>query len=197
MRRIGTILVLTGSAALVWCLTVLASAAVYQWYVNRHWYESTRWHEGRPRDKNRGIERVAAFSRSVPKLHDVIGRLDIPRLHVSTIVLEGDDDGALGLGAGHVPGTALPDQSGNVGIAAHRDLFFRPLRNVAKNDRITLTTSGGTYQYMVESTEIVRPDAVRVLAATRDAELTLVTCYPFYFIGDAPLRFIVHARRIG
>src|SRR5215469_11835824 len=131
-RRIGTVLLLGGCAAIVWCLTVLASAALYQWY------------EGRQISR---IEQRAATltipSRLAPKLHDVIGRLDIPRLHVSTIVTEGDDAHALRLGAGHVPGTALPDQPGNVGIAAHRDTFFRPLRRIARNAEITLTTPKG------------------------------------------------------
>jgi sortase A len=179
-RRIGTILLLSGSAALIWCLTVLASAALYQWY------------EARRMEQQAPSTIVAAAPR--PRLHDVIGLLRIPRLNISTVVLEGDDDSALRLGAGHVPWTALPAGQGNVGIAAHRDTFFRPLRNIAPNDRITLETPEGEFDYLVDSTEIVRPDAVRVLNASSHPELTLITCYPFYYVGAAPLRFIVHAR---
>lgn len=179
-RRIGTILLLSGGAALVWCLTVLAGAALYQWY------------QGRRMEQQAPSPTVAAAPR--PKLHDVIGLLRIPRLNVSTVVLEGDDDRALRLGAGHVPWTALPSGHGNVGIAAHRDTFFRPLRNIVPNDRITLETPEGEFDYLVDSTEIVRPDAVRVLDASSHPELTLITCYPFYYLGAAPLRFIVHAR---
>ena len=183
MRRISTILLLGGSAALVWCLTVLGGAALYQWYAGAR------------------IDRQAALVHTVsavpPKMHDVIGRLEIPRLNVSTVVIEGDDNHSLRLGAGHVPGTALPGADGNVGIAAHRDTFFRPLRNIAADDRITLKTAHGEYHYIVDSTQIVRPDDVAVLRATSRPELTLVTCYPFYYVGSAPLRFVVHARQTG
>jgi sortase A len=186
-QRIALILLLGGSAAMVWCLTVLGSAALYQWYEGR---QITRIEQQHPLP-------IVVERNKAPKLHQVIGRLEIPRLHVSTIVLEGDDEHALRLGAGHVPGTALPYQPGNVGIAAHRDTFFRPLRSIKPNDRITLTTPEGKFDYVVESTEIVRPTAVNVLDATNHPELTLVTCYPFYYIGAAPMRFIVHARLAG
>jgi sortase A len=180
--RAGTILILAGSAALVWCLTVLAGAALYDYFSMGH------------------LERTPDTSTRTPQAHkskpyDVLGRIEIPRLHLSTVVLEGDDDGALRYGAGHVPSTAFPGETGNVGIAAHRDTFFRPLRHIAAQDRITLTTSEGVYNYVVESTELVSPKDIRVLDPTRDPELTLITCYPFYFIGPAPKRFIVHARR--
>jgi sortase A len=181
-RRLGNILLLGGSAAIVWCLTVLGGAALFQFY--EHWR------------LNRS-PRTVTYQVGRPRLHDVVGRLDIPRLHVSTIVIEGDDDRTLSFGAGHVPGTPFPDQPGNVGIAAHRDTFFRPLRHISPNDQITLTTPDGTYRYTVESTEIVHPNEMRVLDAGREPELTLITCYPFYFVGSAPLRFVVHARREG
>jgi len=198
-RRIGTILLLAGSAALVWCLTVLGSAALYQWYESRrlsHVLPPARVVAHVPQPPQAAM-RPPAPNFHEPKPYDVIGLLEIPRLNVSTVVLEGDDAHALRLGAGHVPGTALPEQSGNVAIAAHRDTFFRPLRHIAPNDRITLQTPDGAFQYVVESTEIVPPTDVAVLAPSHRAELTLVTCYPFYYIGSAPLRFIVHAKRAG
>jgi sortase A len=126
---------------------------------------------------------------------ELIGRLEIPRIHISVIVLEGTDSSALDVAAGHIPGTALPGTNGNVGIAAHRDTFFRSLREIRPNDRLTLTTSIRTFEYGVESTEVVDPKNVGVLGPTADAELTLVTCYPFNYIGAAPKRFIVHARQ--
>jgi sortase A len=94
---------------------------------------------------------------------------------------------------------ALPFQGtfGNVGIAGHRDTFFRPVWEIRPKDVITLTTPHGTFRYRVEATEIVDPDDVQVLHRTKDAELTLVTCYPFYYVGAAPKRFIVHARQQG
>ena len=112
-------------------------------------------------------------------------------------MLEGDDDVALGLGAGHIPGTALPSAAGNIGIAAHRDSFFRSLGGIEPDDRIRLRTLQGDWEYTVESTRIVKPSEVGVLANSRQPELTLVTCYPFHYVGTAPLRFIVRARRAG
>jgi sortase A len=132
-----------------------------------------------------------------PRPGDIIGRIEIPRLHVSVIVLEGSDSRILRVAAGHVPGTALPGTIGNVGIAAHRDTFFRSLREIRPNDMITLTSFQGIFRYRVDVTEIVDPNDFQVLNTTKDAELTLVTCYPFYYLGSAPKRFIVHARQQG
>ena len=128
---------------------------------------------------------------------DGIGELEIPRLRVSVMVFEGDDAGILRLGAGHIPGTALPPGSGNIGIAAHRDTYFRPLRVIRANDVITLKTPAGTSRYEVTGTRIVRPTDISVLARAPGRDLTLVTCYPFFYVGSAPQRFIVHARKIG
>ena len=125
----------------------------------------------------------------------LFGRISIPRLDVSTIVLEGVDATTLRLGAGHIPETAVPGEHGNVGIAAHRDSFFRALKDIRKNDIVRLETLDGTFQYRVDWTRIVTPDATEVLDDTGDAELTLVTCYPFYYVGSAPKRFIVRAIR--
>ena len=94
---------------------------------------------------------------------------------------------------GHVPGTVFPGDMGNAALAAHRDTFFRNLGSVAKGDEIIVNTRHGTFHYVVRSTEIVRPNAVRVLRPTPSPELTLITCYPFYYIGPSPKRFIVHA----
>jgi sortase A len=134
-----------------------------------------------------------------PPLHrgDVIGELQVRRLQLSVMIFEGDDAGILGLGAGHIPGTALPHGSGNIGIAAHRDTYFRPLRAIHTNDVIALKTPAGTSRYTVTETEIVRPSAIDVLSRAPGRDLTLVTCYPFFFVGSAPERFIVHARKIG
>jgi sortase A len=127
---------------------------------------------------------------------DVIGELDIPRLQLSAIVFEGDDAGILREGAGHIPGTAVSPGSGNIGIAAHRDTYFRPLRFLHANDVIALKTPAGTSRYAVTETTIVQPSDVGVLAEAPGRDLTLVTCYPFYYVGKAPQRFIVHARKM-
>jgi sortase A len=127
----------------------------------------------------------------------LIGRMEIPRLNVSAAVLEGIDKITLRRAVGHIPGTALPGQPGNVGIAGHRDTFFRPLRKIRRNDIITLTTLRGDYRYRVVSTRVVRPDEVSVLDPSGEEILTLVTCHPFYFVGSAPNRFIVRAERVA
>jgi sortase A len=123
-----------------------------------------------------------------------VGRLEVPRLGVSVIVMEGDDEATLARSVGHVRGTALPWEPGNVVMAGHRDTFFRPLRNVREGDEIRVTTASGTFNYRVTGTEIVEPDDVSVLDPTPMRSLTLVTCYPFFYIGPAPRRFIIHAQ---
>src|ERR1700687_4805489 len=118
----------------------------------------------------------------------LIGRIGVPRLDISVVVVEGTSDKTLRRAVGHIAGTSLPGQPGNVGIAGHRDTFFRPLRNVQENDIITFTTLGGEYRYRVVSIRVVSPDNVAVLSPDGTEILTLVTCYPFYFVGSAPER---------
>jgi sortase A len=128
---------------------------------------------------------------------DLIGLIKIPRLSLSVIVIEGTSARILRRAAGHIPGTAFPGQPGNVGISAHRDTFFQPLQNIRTNDVITFTTLLGEFRYRVISTKVVSPNDVAVLKAGRNEILTLVTCYPFYFVGPAPDRFIVRAERVA
>lgn len=126
----------------------------------------------------------------------LLGRLVIPRLHMRAVVREGAGDDTLDLALGHIPGTALPGERGNIGIAGHRDTLFRGLRGIAPHDVIQFQTPAGSYNYTVETTRVVEPEDVSVLKAGTDSELTLVTCYPFHFIGPAPDRFVVKARLI-
>ena len=123
----------------------------------------------------------------------LLGRLEAPAVHLSTSVLEGSDDATLSRGAGHIEDTPLPGETGNIGIAGHRDTVFRPLRNIKVGDALTLTTADRAYRYRISKTLIVGPDDVYVLDPTPQPTLTLVTCYPFEFIGHAPKRFIVQA----
>jgi sortase A len=127
----------------------------------------------------------------------LIGRMEIPRLRLSTVVVEGLDRRTLRRAVGHIPGTALPGQAGNVGIAGHRDTFFRPLADIQVNDIILLNTQWGEYRYRVVFSQVVSPDDVAVLHPTSNEVLTLVTCHPFYFVGPAPDRFIVRAERVS
>jgi len=126
----------------------------------------------------------------------LVGRMEIPRLGISMMVAEGTEEATLRRAGGHIRGTALPGRPGNVGIAGHRDTLFRPLRNVRQNDLITLTTLQGEYRYRVVSTRIVSPSDLTVLDPDGHEILTLVTCHPFYFVGPAPDRFIVRAKRV-
>jgi sortase A len=128
---------------------------------------------------------------------DVLGRIEIPRLGMTVAILEGTAPQTLKLGVGHIEGTALPGASGNVGIAGHRDTYFRALQDIRDKDEIQIQTATGLSRYEVDSLQIVAPSDVGVLAPTAESSITLVTCYPFHFIGSAPERFIVRARRIG
>ncbi len=125
------------------------------------------------------------------------GRLDIPGIKLAVAVLPGIDALSLNGGVGHIPGTPSPGEPGNVGIAGHRDGFFRGLEHVTKGDVMRLTTPRGSFEYRVEWTRIVDPIDVHVLARTEADALTLVTCYPFRYVGSAPRRFIVRATCAG
>lgn len=126
----------------------------------------------------------------------LVGAIDIPRLHLSATVIEGDDEAALQRAVGHLSDTPLPWQAGNSAFAAHRDTFFRPLKQVVRGDGIHVTTPHGAWTYRVNEMLIVRPEDVWVLASTERPLLTLITCYPFSYVGYAPQRFVVRAERI-
>ena len=135
--------------------------------------------------------------RARPASGSLLGRLEIPRLDVSAIVRAGSDARTLQLAIGHIGGTALPGERGNVGLAAHRDTFFRRLGEIRVDDQVRFVTRDGTFTYRVEGTRIVNPRDVWVLDQTDDPALTLITCYPFRYIGSAPQRFIVRAQLVG
>ena len=107
--------------------------------------------------------------------------------------LQGTAELTLNRAVGRIPGTALPGQPGNVALAGHRDGFFRGLKDLEVGDRLELETLAETQEFVVEGLTIVTPDDVHVLDATPSPTLTLVTCYPFYFVGKAPKRYIVRA----
>ena len=147
-------------------------------------------------------ENDAPTSDAPPPKHEVhqssgpLGRLTIPRLKLRAIVREGVGEDTLSLALGHIPDTAMPGQPGNVGVAGHRDTIFRSLRDIRPNDLIVFETRTRRFSYRVEGTEVVKPDNVSVLKASSSPELTLVTCYPFRYVGSAPDRFIVRARQV-
>jgi LPXTG-site transpeptidase (sortase) family protein len=190
MKRIKVFLVVTGIVSLGAYVFLLFQASVVQARL-KHQFEQeiasqqARAHSAR-RDAARPLESQAKI--------DGLAKLDIPKAGLSAMVMEGADDATLRVAVGHIPGTALPGQGGNVGLAGHRDLFFRGLRKLQVGDEITLTTQRGILHYTVETIRIVSPDDVSVLRNTPYPVLTLVTCYPFYYVGPAPRRWIVEAR---
>jgi sortase A len=126
---------------------------------------------------------------------DLLGRLDIPRLSLSVAVLEGTGSRMLRLGTGHIESTPLPGEPGNSAIAGHRDTFFRGLKDIQKGDEIEFQTATGLFRYQVDWVKVVAPDETSVLAPSPESAITLVTCYPFYFVGPAPKRFVVRAHQ--
>ena len=141
--------------------------------------------------------RVAKYEASLAQPVRAIGRLEIPELDLSVMVLEGTDSTTLDRAVGHIPGTARPGEPGNLGIAGHRDSYFRGLRHIRPGAAVTLTTLDGTARYVVDKIEVVKPARTDVLTSAAGPTLTLVTCYPFFHVGDAPLRYVVHARQVA
>ena len=143
-------------------------------------------------------ERIRAWADSRPPAEpETLAILRIRRIGLEVPVLEGTDDGTLNRAAGHIEDTAAPGADGNSGIAAHRDGFFRALKDARVGDLLELETRRGALTYRIDSIWIVQPEDVSVLDPTPVAAVTLVTCFPFYFVGSAPQRFIVRAVRVS
>jgi sortase A len=128
-------------------------------------------------------------------LGSALGRIEISRIGVGVVIVEGTDGRNLQRAVGHITGTALPGEQGNVAIAGHRDTFFRALRDIRQDDEVTLTTLNGSYRYHVDWMKVVAAEDTDVLNDSGESILTLVTCYPFYFVGPSPKRFVVRAHR--
>ena len=126
----------------------------------------------------------------------LVGRIEIPRLNLSAIVFEGTSDETLARGVGHLTGSASPGENGNLVLAGHRDSYFRKLRGIRDGDAVTVSGRDREFEYVVESTAVVSPDATEVLRHSNDATLTLITCYPFRYVGSAPQRFVVRAKKV-
>jgi len=143
-------------------------------------------------------KRVGAYTEALgAKLGTPLAVLSIPNLRLEVPVFEGTGELTLNRGAGRIVGTARPGEEGNMGIAAHRDGFFRGLKDIKVGDRIELATPRKNLVYTVDNISVVKPSDVSVLRARPQPSLTLVTCYPFYFVGDAPQRYIVQASLAG
>ena len=133
---------------------------------------------------------------SMPDSRGFLGVLEVPRLGFSTVIFEGVEEKTLRRAVGHIPGTSFPGGKGNVGIAGHRDRFFRPLRELRSDDLILLHTPHAYYAYNVDSFRVVSPEETGILESSGKGQLTLVTCYPFFYLGPAPERFVVFARQV-
>jgi len=178
-RWAASVLLTCGVVALGFAAYVVIDARLYQ-SMERKRFEATA---------------PSAVALPVPTDGASIGEIQISRLGLRAIVVQGESAPVLRRGVGHLSDTALPGEVGNVVLAGHRDTFFRPLSGVRAGDSITLKTRDGEFEYLVESTSVVAPSAIQVLEPTGGRTLTLITCYPFSYIGAAPNRFIVHARQ--
>jgi sortase A len=158
------------------------------------------WYQGVETAK---FEKVSAIAKPQPvkaipiAVGGVIGEIEVPRLRFKAIVVQGDSEKLLRRSVGHLPQTALPGETGNVALASHRDGLFRPLRDVLPGDLIILRTPEREFEYQVQWTAVVPPTAMRVIQPTSEPALTLITCFPFYYVGAAPERFIVRAHKIS
>jgi sortase A len=170
-----------GVAALGWFLFI---------YMDTLWFQASQAHEFEA-----ALQRTHTLAATV-RPGDLMGTITIPRIGLSAVVLEGDDEKTLRRAVGHIPGTAYPDESGTVGLAGHRDTFFRKVGSLDQNDVVLFETLKGTYRYRVASAAVVQPQDVDVLRLVDRPALTLVTCYPFRFVGPAPQRFVVTAWQV-
>jgi sortase A len=142
------------------------------------------------------ILRQTAAEKRLARPGDPFGEISIPRLRLSAMIAEGVDESTLRYAVGHFPGSSTPEERGTVALAGHRDTFFHPLAKVRLHDLVILKTSNGKYQYEVVRTAVVGPQRIELVQSSPESDLTLVTCFPFRYIGGAPQRFIVQAVRI-
>jgi len=183
LRIASSVLLLIGLIALGYAGYVIENARTYQ-AINERKFEAPP-------------ASVAPRIAEPPSEGSPIGRLQIPRLGLRVIVVQGDSPQILKRAVGHLPDTMLPGEDGNMALAGHRDTFFRPLRGVRPGDLITFETPSSAFEYQVEWTHVVPPTSIEVLRSSGARELTLITCFPFDFVGSAPNRFVVRARQVS
>jgi sortase A len=195
---IARVLLASGLAALGWCAFVLVDGLRYQGTQARRLESELvlATHDVAEADDVAAVADVESQPRPVDP-SGLFGRLEIARLGLSVMVAEGVDSRSLRRAAGHIPGTGVPGRTGNIGISAHRDTYFRRLKDIRIGDMISLVMVSAAYRYRVVSTSIVPPSNIEILDPDGGEILTLVTCHPFYYVGAAPNRFIVRAERIN
>jgi sortase A len=180
--------------ALGFAAYVIIDARLYQ-SAERKRFDRTRQDSAAASPAAAGTTTPSTVALPVPTDGASLGEIQISRLGLRAIVVQGESAPVLRHGVGHLSDTALPGEVGNVVLAGHRDTFFRSLSGVRAGDSITLKTRDGEFEYLVESTSVVAPSAIQVLEPRGGRTLTLITCYPFSYIGAAPNRFIVRARQ--
>jgi sortase A len=170
-------------------LGIVALAYVGFVLADSHLYEAAELHQ-----LDQAIPPADPTDPHPPAEGDALGEIQVPRLGLSAVVIQGDSRANLRRGVAHLTNSPLPGESGNIALAGHRDTFFRPLRDIRVGDEIIFKTPARRYEYIVESFQVVAPTDVSVLNSTPARELTLLTCFPFYYVGPAPKRFVVRAR---
>jgi sortase A len=205
LRLAGNALILAGIGGLGYWAWTTGEAMLYQ-YVQRTEFDNAIAESGtepgtpvpaklsaRPNSiaPQPARSKLSRFMTPDPLL---IGRLEAPSLDLSVMLREGVDDDTLSKAAGHLPSSALPGEPGNFVVLGHRDTFFRPLKNVERGNLLRVVTPHGRFNYVVESFEVTDPESVKIVEGGPDRILTLVTCFPFRYIGPAPKRLVVHAR---
>jgi sortase A len=183
LRFTQRLLVIAGTLALSYVAVTLIYARIYEKVAN-----NTLEQQMHAEDLH-----TINLPRHAVKEGDLLGRIEIPRLKVQVAILEGTSTQTLRLGVGHIVGTALPGEPGNIGIAGHRDTYFRALKDIRPDDEIQIQTAAGVARYAVDWIQITAPGDSDILIHKTGSALTLVTCYPFYFVGSAPERYVVHA----
>ncbi|HTX38817.1 MAG TPA: class D sortase [Bryobacteraceae bacterium] len=192
MKRWAAIFAVAGLLALAYCAFEYFRASRYQATEKSRFARETDSH-AQPDAGAVPAGPAEAPVREHPRRGDAMALLTIPRIGLSSVVLEGAEARELKLGPGHIASTPLPGEGGNFAVAGHRDTFFHALRLIRTDDVVQVRSRGGEFQYRVVSLKIVSPKDVQVLDPTGRETLTLVTCYPFDFVGAAPKRFIVQA----
>lgn len=164
--------------------------------VEREWFQY--WYV---RDLSRAVVLDTTSSPPSKKVRhvegEVLGKIEIERLGISAAVVEGESEQTLRRAVGHLPDSVYPGEAGRMVLAAHRDTFFRNLRWAKVGDVVRMETPRGGREYVVEAMMVVKPEEVNVIGATKRELLTMVTCYPFDYVGPAPYRFLVHAGARG
>ncbi len=189
LRGVERLTFAAGACLLAWPVFIAAESAFAQWSGERELAQAAK----APPETIVPRKTLKPSNRPSPKTGSVIGRFQIPRLKLSYVLLEGTDNRTLDRSIGHVEGTALIGETGNIGIAGHRNTHFRKLEWIRRGDEMIVSSPSGEYRYLVEWVRLFTPGDVEVLDREHGPAVTLVTCFPFEYVGSAPLRFIVRA----